>query len=256
MDFQTFCSTWFKGNEQKAIRQLIWEAEAEKYRRSGSRDGLQAILATMTREQTELYRQMTAQWEADKQKESKYAIWIAIAIAVMMLGGMIWMLVSGWSNLMIRRELQENGVPVTVTVTGKERVSSGENDDYKYTFTYDVEGSTYTFVGSADRVYDVGDTFREYIDPRHPEQLVLVSDNLPGFFMLVGIFLAFPVLMPGKHRVYFLAALMGLWGFMVAVGVLLAAKGYMIIGGILFALTLLGLLILITPKKASGGASA
>ena len=240
MDFQTFCSTWFKGSEEKAIRQLIWEEESEEFRRTGSKEGLQTILDTMTQEQVELYRQMAAQREAVRQRESKHFAGGGIVIMAVLLGGMIWMLVSGWNNLAVRRELRETGIPVTVTVTDKVLDSSGDNDVYYYTFTYTVEGTTYTVVDSSDHGHDVGDTFREYIDPRHPEKLVLVSDSLPIFFIVGGPVLGWLTWMTEKKlRRYLLLALAGLWVLMAAIGLMYDAYAYTVIGCILLALMLL-----------------
>ena len=250
MDFQTFCSTWFKGSEEKAIRQLIWEEESEEFRRTGSQEGLQAILATMTREQTELYRQMAAQREAVRQKESKHFTRGGIVIMVMLLGIMILMLANGWNNLAVRRELRETGIPVTVTVTDKVLDSSGDIDVYYYTFTYTVEGTTYTVVDSSDHGHDVGDTLQEYVDPQHPEKLVLVSDSLPIFFMLGGPVLGWLAWMTEKKlRRYLLLALAGLWVLMAAIGLMYDAYAYTVIGCILLALMLLIWLIVWLRKK-------
>ena len=211
MDFQTFCNKHFAGDEEKAIRCLVQEGIEKEYRCAGSPEGLQAILDTMDGEQTERYRQAMEKKEAEQRGTNRVGSWLLIAAAVFAVCFIVWMLVSGWNNLAIRRELRETGIPVTVTVTDKERVSGGENDYYDYTFTYTVEGTTYTVVDSPDHSYDVGDTFQEYVDPQHPEKLVLISDNLSGFFLLMGMILAWLLMMVNrKMKRYLVLGLAGL----------------------------------------------
>ena len=117
---------------------------------------------------------------------------------------------------------------------------SGDNDVYYYTFTYTAEGTTYTVVDSSDHGHDVGDTLQEYVDPQHPEKLVLVSDSLPIFFIVGGPVLGCLAWMAEKKlRRYLLLALAGLWVLMAAIGLIYDAYAYTVIGCILLALMLL-----------------
>lgn len=240
MDFNNFCAVNFNGNEVQAIQQLAHEGFHQEYRLAGSKEELKTILDSMTRSQAKLYMaEFTRLIKKNTQNKSATKPWVAIAFAVFFFLASVYTFITGYTNIAARNELQQTGILVDISVIDEEYDAVGEH--YYYTFSYEVGGEEYTFVDSPDRDYDVGDTFKEYINPAQPQVLVLSSSNMYFAFMFLAfsvgsLFLSKKFWWLGKYLPY----IMMLWeAAMIAVGIAMDRIDFTITGSLLLAVTLL-----------------
>lgn len=162
----------------------------------------------------------------------------------------VWMFVTGCSNVLKINDLKKNGVEVQMTVTNIRADHSREDTAYYYTFSYEIDGQFYEFIDSPDRDYKVGDTVTTYIDPDHPQNVVLLNANLFfAFFLLLfsggSLFLASDF---WGLRKYIPHALVVWAGAIVATGILLPDTTTCVLG-VLFLVVNLSVWISIVRKK-------
>lgn len=240
MDFNKFCANHFDGNEQQAIQQLALDGYRQEYRLVENKEAFKTILDSMTREQAKAYMAefgRLVQENNKKQASGAMKPWGAIAFAVFFFLVSVYTFITGYINIATRNNLKQTGTRVEVSVVDKEYAAGHEY--YDYTFSYTIDGKEYTFVDSPDRDYDIGDTFEEYIDPEHPQILVLSSSNMAFAFMLFGfsvgsLFLSEKFLWLGKYLAYIIM----IWAAaMVTIGIVLDALGFTITGSVILIVT-------------------
>lgn len=236
MDFHNFCTDHFNGNEQQAIQQLAFEGYHREYRFVENEGTLKTILDSMTKEQAKTYmaefRHLVRE-NSKKQTSGGMKSWGAVVLAVFFLLAAVGTFITGYTNIAKRNELKQTGVLVEITVVDEEYDSVNENTTY--TFSYTIDGNEYTFVDWPGRDYDIGDTFKEYIDPDQPQILVLASSNLFFSFWLLG-FAVFSLLLSDQFRwlTKYLAYIIMIWAAgMAAVGIMLDALGFTITGSVI-----------------------
>jgi intracellular sulfur oxidation DsrE/DsrF family protein len=176
----------------------------------------------------------------------------ALAISVVFFVIAVWMFVTGCSNALQINDLEENGVEVQVTVTGKRIDSSRENTENYYTFSYQVDNKTYEFTDSPDREYKVGETFTAYIDPEHPQNMVLPNSNLAFAFMLL-IFSGGSLFIYEGFRFLtkYIPHALAVWAIAIVMTGVLLSNTIACVVGIVFLVAILTVWMLVCMKKKS-----
>ncbi len=257
VDFKTFTAQNFNGDEEKAHQHLANESYYGDYSLTGSRENLQMILDTMTKEEAKEYmhcfRQSVKKDKVTtKDEHKKPNKWLLIFPAFFLVCA-IWLFVTGCSNILQINNLKETGILVQVTVTDKNVKNEGENLVSYYTFTYEYDGKVYNFTDSPDKEYDIGATFDIHIDPNNPEVLVMSSSDLAFAFLLL-LFSGASVFLYEKSRFlakYIPHALSGWAVLMLLTGILLPNTTACVLGSLFLTVILVIRILLYTRKRTA-----
>ncbi len=237
MNFDIFCSDFFEGKDEQAISHLAEEARLQDYSLSNDKDTFDAILNSMTQKQRKQYRAKLRQHRFRTDPLLKFALLMSGFFLLVS----IHLYFSGYKTTAARNKLEQTGIPVVITVVDKEYVDSFENSYYNYTFSYEVDGKTYTFVDSPDRDYGLGYQFKEFVDPTQPKKLILASSDLFFSFMLLSFAIG-SLFLSGSLRWLLknlICPIILVWDIAIIItGIALRASGYIIVGSLFLALTL------------------
>ena len=186
-------------------------------------------------------------------KESTKETWTIILSSLVTIALMIFSImeyVSGWENASKINYLKENGQKVLVTVTDVEWVDNGENDTAYYSFSYEVNGNSYSYRDTSDSSLQVGEQFSVYVDPNQPDEFVLPKQSMFASFLLFLLSISFPLIFSKSFKKIIPYAYIGEGCVMIITGILLQ-RPVMVVLSLIFVVIVMILWRIIRKKQSS-----